>query len=211
MICLTSCNGCKSEVKTVEAVDTCQITNNVDTCKLALMVDNLVSMDRQEMYLNHGKDYRWFETEIKLNNYLDEENDGSIEELVNIFQAVVAYNDTCFDVKVYKFQHFSDGTCIKDSIDGFWVEDHPLNEEVINLTYKQAFDKLMGTNIVKPHSHYVTLRKMVGPIDANPQYIFGNIREVVFVDAVTGEVSGHNPAFSPEDGEGFNMPLGEWP
>jgi hypothetical protein len=50
------------------------------------------------------------------------------------------------------------------------------------------------------------LRKEVAPLDCNPQYIFGNKRAQLYVDAVTGEVKDYNPAY-----KGFTMPLGEWP
>ena len=203
----TSCNRCAKQESQVEPVDTVDV-ENVDVPNVEMNVEHIIATDRQEMFLKHGDNYRWFETDIKLNSFLDEENDGSIEELVNIFQVAVGDGKT-YDVKVYKFQHYADGTCDKDSTDGFWVEDEPLNEEKIVFTYKQAFDKLMQANIVKPHSHYVTLRKQVGAVEANPQYIFGNTREVVFVDAVNGNVSSDNPAF--EGVRGFKMPLGEWP
>lgn len=192
-----SCNKCSKQDPIISA----DSISNVD-----FRVDNLISTDRQEMFLNHGDNYRWFETCLKLNNFLDEENDGSLEEVVNVFQVVIEKGNGA-DVKVYKFQHFSDGTVVKDSVDGFWVEDEPLNDESIKISYEQAYELLMAVNLPKPHSRYVTLRKQVGAIDANPQYIFGNINETLFVDAVTGEVRDYNPAF----GEGFKMPLGEWP
>ena len=203
MIALSSCNGCK---KTEEVPANDSTLTNVAVAEL--VVENLISTDRQDMYMNHAQDYRWFETCMMLNDFLDEENDGSLAEVVNVFQAVIE-RGSGFDTKVYKFQHFSDGTNVNDSINGFWVEDQPLNEEAIKLTYKEAYDKLMATNCPKPHSRYVTLRKQVGPIDANPQYIFGNLRETVFVDAVTGEVSDVNPAFGPNFQ--LSKPLGEWP
>jgi hypothetical protein len=171
-----------------------------------LDVEKVTSLDRQEMFMKHEQNYRWFETCMKLNNFLDEENDGSLEEVVNVFQVVVGDGKT-FDVTVFKYQHFANGECFKDSVNGFWVEDEPLDSEPIKITYRQAYEKLMATNCPKPHSRYVTLRKQVGPKDANAQYIFGNTRETVFVDAVTGEVSEINPAFGPE----FSKPLGEWP
>lgn len=192
-----SCNKCSKQDPIISA----DSVSNVD-----FRVDNLISTDRQEMFLNHGDNYRWFETCLKLNNFLDEENDGSLEEVVNVFQVVIEKGNGA-DVKVYKFQHFSDGTVVKDSVDGFWVEDEPLNDESIKISYEQAYELLMAVNLPKPHSRYVTLRKQVGSVDANPQYIFGNINETLFVDAVTGEVRDYNPAF----GEGFKMPLGEWP
>lgn len=184
-----------------------KVTPTVTLGNPTLNVERITNLDKEAMFINHGGNYRWFETCMKLNNFLDEENDGSLEEVVNVFQVVTDYDGKCFDIKVHKYQHFADGTIANDSIDGFWVEDQPLNDEVIKITYQQAYEKLMATNCPKPHSQYVTLRKQVGPVDANPQYIFGNLREVVFVDAVTGEVSTDNPAFP----QGFKMPLGEWP
>lgn len=199
MICLMSCNGCSKD----------KTTNNFSSSD-QFVVENLISMDRQAMYNKVGEDYRWYETCMMLNDFLDEENDGTLAEVVNVFQAVIARSEHSFDTKVYKFQHFPDGTCLEDSIDGFWIEDEPMNNEAIKVTYKEAYDNLMTVNMPKPHSRYVTLRKQVGPVDANPQYIFGNIRETVFVDAVTGEVFDYNPAF-PQDSCKFKMPLGEWP
>lgn len=203
MSVFTSCDSC---TKNQPVSDT-----EVAEEPVLLNPTTLITMDRQDMFINHNQDYRWYETCMMLNNFLDEENDGSLAEVVNVFQAVIS-RETGYDTKVFKFQHFADGTYAKDSVIGFWVEDFPLNEEVITVTYQEAYDKLMATNCPKPHSRYVTLRKQVGPVDANPQYIFGNLKSQVYVDAVTGEVSDVNPAFGkPEDGEGFKMPLGEWP
>lgn len=187
-------------------------TNNDDNSTTTEVVQlnptTLVSTDRQDMYLNHGDNYRWFETCMRLNDFLDEENDGSLAEVVNVFQAISEAGDG-YDTKVFKFQHFADGTYAKDSVIGFWVEDNPLNEEMIKLTYQEAYDKLMATNLPKPHSRYCTLRKQVGPKAANPQYVFGNLKAQVYVDAVTGEVTDVNPAFGPDLNLG--TPLGEWP
>lgn len=182
--------------------------NSTTTEVVQLNPTTLVSTDRQDMYLNHSDNYRWFETCMRLNDFLDEENDGSLAEVVNVFQSVVGDGKT-FDTTVFKYQHFSDGSCLKDSISGFWVEDFPLNDEAIQVSYKDAYEKLMATNLPKPHSRYVTLRKQVGPVDCNAQYIFGNSTAQIYVDAVTGEVRDYNPAFGPDLNLG--TPLGEWP
>lgn len=159
-----------------------------------LVVENLISMDRQSMYTNHGEGYRWYETGVVLKDFLDEENDGSIEMVVNVFQVIEHLDSTSFDTFVYKYQHTLEGNA-EDSVHGFWVEDYPLNEEEITVTFRQAYERLMETNLPKPHSRHVVLRKEVGPVDANPQYIFGNSQAQVYVDAVTGEVRNYNPAF----------------
>lgn len=181
---------------------------DVDPAVAELVVENVVSLDRQAMNLAHGGDYRWFETGVQLKNWLDEENDGSIDMVVNVFQVVEEYDSTSFDTFVYKYQHFSDGTVNEEGIHGFWVEDYPLNEEAIVVTFKEAFEKVQEANLPKPHTRQVVLRKQVGPKEANPQWIFGNLREQIYVDAVTGAVSDKNPAF---DGLNLGTPLGEWP
>ncbi len=191
---------------TSEKGNTNQELGEVETTEL--IVENIISTDRQAMYLNHAKDYRWYETGIQLKDFLDEENDGTIEMVVNVFQVVEEYSETSFDTFVYKYQHFADGTVNEDSIHGFWVEDYPLEEEAIKVTFKEAYEKVMAVNLPKPHTRNIVLRKMVGPVDANPQWIFGNLKSQIYVDAITGEVSDENPAFK---GLNFGTPLGEWP
>lgn len=180
----------------------------VEPAVTELVVENAISLDRQAMNLAHGGDYRWYETGVQLKNWLDEENDGAIDLVVNVFQVVEQYDSTSFDTFVYKYQHFSDGSANEEGIHGFWVEDYPLNEEVIKVSFKEAFEKVQEVNLPKPHTRQVVLRKQVGPVDANPQWIFGNLHSQIYVDAVTGAVSKDNPAF---DGLNLGTPLGEWP
>lgn len=202
----SSCNGCQS--KTEEPV--LKDSTVVDSTKtVAINVEHAIATDRQAMYLKFGKDYRWYETDILLPEFLNSENVTSDPVMVvNIFQSVVE-RGTGFDTYVWKFQHLADGTVLTDSIQGFWIENQALNDEVIKLKYVEAFDKIMQTNAPKPQSKHVTLRNPVGPIAINTQWIFGNIHEQLWVDAVTGDVKNSNPAF-PEE-KGFKMPLGEWP
>lgn len=195
MICVSSCT-CTQQKETL-----------ADSEVAELVVENTVSTDRQDVYLNHGENYRWFETGVQLKDFLDEENDGTIELVVNVFQVVEEKDSTSFDTFVYKYQHTLEGTA-SEAIHGFWIEDYPLNDEVIKVSFREAFEKIQEVNYPKPHTRQVVLRKQVGPVDANPQWIFGNLRSQLYVDAVTGEVSPENPAFKAK---GFKMPLGEWP
>jgi hypothetical protein len=95
------------------------------------------------MYLKFGKDYRWYETDILLPEFLNSENVTSDPVMVvNIFQSVVE-RGTGFDTYVWKFQHLADGTVLTDSIQGFWIENQALNDEVIKLKYVEAFDRIM--------------------------------------------------------------------
>lgn len=198
---VTGCSSCTQEKKQ-PAVD------NVAIAQGKLVVENCVSTDKEYMFLHYKSDYRWFETCVLMKDFLDsEDQDGAIAGVSNIFQVVDEFEGGCADVYVILMAHSGD----KDSIDikhGFWVEDFPMNDEAIKITFKQAYDKLMEANCPKPHSRHCVLRKEVGPVNANPQYIFGNVRAQVYVDAVTGDVSTENPAFK---GGNLGMPLGEWP
>ena len=199
----SSCNGCQSTPQEEPAQETTEVV-----AKAELVVENLVSMDRQDMFNNYAKDYRWFETCIVLKDFLDSEDcDGTVEGVSNIFQAVVE-KDNGADVFVVMYTHTADTSAVQ-KVNSFWVEDLPMENEAIKLTFKQAFERVMQTNAPKPHSQHVVLRKELGPVATNPQYIFGNQRAQLYVDAVTGEVKTSNPVF-PEE-KGFKMPLGEWP
>ena len=194
----SSCNSCQKESKPVDVVT-----------ETEMIVENVTSTDKQYMFTTYGNDYRWFETCIKLVNYLDEENDGKVESITNVFQVVYETQEsghTCADVYVIFANHTADSTAYEVK-EGFWVEDMPMNDDAIKLTFKDAFEKLMQTNMPKPHSKNCVLRKPVGSVECNPQYVFGNTHETIWVDAVTGEVSETNPAFPPE----LKKPLGEWP
>ena len=206
----TACNGCggSSQGNATDSVkvDTAVILND---SVAAINVEHVIATDRQAMYLKFKDDYRWYETDILLPEFLNAENATSDPVmLVNIFQSVVKRGEG-FDTWVWKFQHLNDGTVLKDSVQGFWIENNPLNDEAIKLKYTEAWDRMMQTNFPKPHSRYVTLRNPIGPVAVNTQWIFGNIQEQIWVDAVTGDTKNSNPAF-PEE-KGFKMPLGEWP
>lgn len=177
--------------------------------KGALNVEHVTATDKQTMFTKFAKDYRYFETQITLKNFLDAENaSAEVAEITNVFQVVdIAEDQKSADVYVVMFNHAGAKTEQK-VIHSFWVEDMVLNDEAIKLTFEQAFEKLMQANIPKPHSRKCVLRKEVGPKVANPQYIFGNMRTQVYVDAITGAVSATSPSF---DNKSLGTPLGEWP
>ena len=195
-----SCTKCSKE-------DT--VANDSVVTATVIDVDHAIAMDRQAMYMKFKDNYRWYETCMRLPEFFDSENVTSEPTiLVNIFQSIEEFDEGA-DTYVWKFQHFPDGTINVDSIHSFWIEDNPLNDNVIKFNYKEAFDRMMQSNFPKPHSKNVTLRNPLGPVDINAQWIFGNMNKQLWVDAVTGDVKNSNPAF-PEE-KGFKAPLGEWP
>lgn len=186
------------------------IKNGQKPVEPKLIVENLISLDREDMYANYGEyDYRWYESCVVLDKFLDEENDGKVTEVTNVFQVVIDLDSTTYDVFVVQYRHTLEGDTVEKK-EGFWVEDRPLNKEPISVTYEQAFGLVMQSNFVKPHSQHAVLRKEVGRYDCNPQYIFGDLEYDLYVDAVTGAVSDKSPAFY-QDTIVIEKPLGEWP
>ena len=186
LIGFSSCNSCKKDTK-IDVVP-------------EIIVENVISLDKQYMFTTYGENYKWFETNIKLVNYLDEENDGSIDSITNVFQVIEETEDSghkSADVFVIFVNHTVDSTEYVVKKD-FWSESTSMNDDVIKLSYKDAFKNFMQTNLPKPHSKNCVLRKSVGPLESNPQYIFGNTQYTIWVDAVTGEVREYDPAFPAE-------------
>lgn len=211
VIGLSSCNGCGNADKNDTVKDTTEVVvkDSAVATTGVIDVEHTIAMDRQAMYFKFGDNYRWYETDIRIPEFLDAEGVTSDPViLVNIFQSIVE-KGAGYDTYVWKFQHFPDGTVLTDSIQGFWIENFPLNEAVFKFTYKEAFERMLETNLPKPHSRNVVIRNPIGPVTVNAQWIFGNINEQIWVDAVTGDTKSSNPAFPKE--KGFKMPLGEWP
>lgn len=180
-VVLCSCSSCKKK------------QNKETTEKTELVLERAISLDREYMYTNYGE-YKWFESCIVLKDYLDEENDGTITGISNVFQVVASD----FDTKVILCSHTADTTAVDIKEHAFWVEDQPLNYEDIKVTFKDAYEKINEVNLPKPHSKQVVLRKQLGPKACNPQYIFGNQKAQIFVDAITGDVTDKNPTFPNE-------------
>ena len=176
------CTSCKCSSENQNAKPTIDAPVKID-------VENAISADREYMFLNYGEGYFWYETQITLDEYLDELCCGSVASVTNVFQV-----SSSSDPVVIIFTHDLNGST-STSIHSFWIEDYKLNNEAIILTYFEAFERLMQANCPKPHSKNCVLREEIGPYTCNPQYIFGNIDSTVYVDAVTGEVRLYSPAF----------------
>lgn len=179
---LCSCSFCKKEKEVKQ--------------EASITLERTTTLDKEYMFKNYGGDYKWFESCILLKNYLDEENDGAVSGISNVFQ-VIRESGKSADVFVVLAAHTPDSTAYEVK-EGFWVEDCDMSNEEIKISFKEAYDKMMAVNLPKPHSRNCVLRKQVGPKAANPQYIFGNIQSQIYVDAITGDVTDKNPAFPNE-------------
>ena len=181
-------NQCSESNDETEVVDTTDIAGVISVENYRLK--DFIVMD------TIGSDYVWYETCIQLTGEVDTLEAVSLEMVSNVFQTITPVGQG-YVTNVYCGKH-ADG---KDWFDvkknAFWIEDENMMQYKDSIiTFEQAFDALQKANCQKPKSAYCTLRKEVGIIEANPQYIFGNeSRGIVYVDAITGAVSTINPAF----------------
>ncbi len=182
-------------------VSSCKCTRDEEP--VAEFPESTITLDRVQMD-EMADAYKWFETRVEYDNFFDADTTLTFTKAESLFQVAV---EDSLGVKtfVYDFTHYPD---VEDAdlkqIEGFILDDMPLNDEQIVLTFSEALERLYEANLPKPHSTKVVLRKALGPKVANAQYIFGNTEEQVFVDAVTGDVTDKNPVYDgvePDEAE----------
>lgn len=159
-----------------------------------LIAEETIETDKEVVEQRYGT-YKWYETSIELNHFLDEDGKGVIANMTNVFQIEQNMDDGSIDTYVVYIKSKSRSNRTLEIKHGFYLENEPMNNDTLKIKFHQAYLRLMATNCPKPHSKQVVLRKQVGPVKANPQWIFGNTENHVFVDAITGKVSTVNPAF----------------
>lgn len=124
---------------------------------------------------------KYYESQVIFNNPVSTDTVLELESVINVFQAG-EYS--------YQFVYKADTSYIT-KVHNYWLEDCAIEPEKV-ITLDSALTCLKKSNIVKPASKMVTLRKPLGPtsnID-NPGYFFGDSHHKPFikVDAVDGSV-----------------------
>lgn len=166
------------------------------------------ALHRQTMYglIQHLQDeghsialngkYQWRNSRVLLNDTVTMEN---IDDL-----HVVAVNDVFFywdsqkgPMVQYINSHVKQGVQIPYPINDVWIEDADMSDKPIKLSAEEALMRLKEWNGILPKDcNFIILRLPVGPNDCNPQWVFGDVDDVLFIDAVTSEIREHDPSFS---------------
>lgn len=156
-------------------------------------------LHRQTMFsLIGGKKYQWRNSRVILNDTLSADNFDDLH--------VVAVNDVFFywddhkgPMVQYINSHVKYGVQIPFPINDVWIEDADMSDKGIKLSAEDALNKLKEWNGVLPQGcNSITLRYPVGSKDCNAQWVIGDVYDVLFIDAVTGEIRDWNPAFPRE-------------
>lgn len=196
-IMATGCSSCQSENKKQEIAyhDYDGIVQD-----FTAGVSHIQALHRQTMYqlAQQGKPvngYQWRNSRVIFNDTLTFDNidDLHITDINDVFY----YWDKDKGPQVqYINVNVKRGTQIPWPINDAWIEDDDLSDQPIKLSAEEAILKLKEWNGVLPKDcNFIILRLPVGPKDCNPQWTFGDIDDVLFIDAVTGEIRDSNPAF----------------
>ena len=139
--------------------------------------------------------FQWRNSLVIFNDTVTLENIDDIH-VVSI-RDVFFYLDNLHGPQVqYITDHIKDGTQIPYPITDVWIEDTDMSDAPIKLSAEDALLRLKEWNGVLPKDcDFIILRLPVGPKDCNPQWTFGDTRDVLFIDAVTGEVRDYDPSF----------------
>lgn len=179
-ILVISCNSCKHEKQNVLNVEKC-------TAEAHAYMNSIAA----------DKEYRWLETCIDFKYWIDDYDSTNYATAVgNVFEIMeIDSIGNLKDCHVYLIIHELNHEMTVDIKQGVWVGDNPLYIDSIPICLGEAYERMMKSNCVKPHSRHCVLRKEVGPIDTTAQYVFGNQKCQAYVNVVTGDVSNHNPCF----------------
>lgn len=168
-------------------------------------VDHITALHRQTMFtIYKGEQYAWYETRVLFNDSIkwDTIGDLKVVDVTNIFQLFEPARCQ------YISSNVKEGTIIPPAIPDIWIEDCDMSDVEVKLWPEDVLERLQQWDGVLPPAVGMTLRIPLGPRRCNAQWVIGNMMQVIFVDAVTGDITNWCPAFPIPN---VNGPLGEWP
>ena len=155
-------------------------------------VEHIIALHRQTMFdIYEGEDYAWYEAKIFFDDSLTLEgiDDLHVTDVTDVFQLFSPARCQFISTSVDK------GTVIPKPIPDIWIEDCDMSGSEIRLTVEDVLERLKAWDGILPPANSIVLRQPLGPQRCNPQYVIGNILQVIFVDAVTGDITDWCPAF----------------
>ena len=209
-ICLllfSSCTGFKDDTKNL--ADSVSVYHDYDGVvkDFSASTIDIQSLHRQLMYdivhqlqdygrtaITDGK-YKWLYSKVILSDTVTTDNIDGLQ--------VVCVNDafSYFDSKLgLQVQYISDhskyGTQVQWPITDVFNEYKDISRYQIKISAEEALLKLKEWNGTIPNGFdFIILKLPASNKSCNPQWIFGNGQEALFIDAVTGEIRDYDRLF----------------
>lgn len=193
-IMATGCASCQSENK--EQPSECVNYHDYDGVvqDFTAGTAHIVALHRQTAYtLLEGKQYEWRNTRVIFNDTIDLNALDQIH-ITDVNDVFYYWNEQGPWIQ-YINSNVKNGVQIPWPIQDVWIEDEDMSNAPVKLSCEDALQRLKEYNGIVPKTYFITLRKPVGPLDCNPQWTIGDAFNVLFIDALTGEVRDWCPAF----------------
>lgn len=191
-IMATGCSSCKSENKKQDTENEAYHDYDGVVQDFTAGTAKIQAMHRQTMFSLVGGDYEWRNSRIIFNDIVTTDNIDDIH-ITDINDVFCYWNDGMW--VQYICSNVKNGLQIPFPINDVWIEDDDLNDQPMELSAEDALQRLKEWNGILPKAKFITLRLPVGPKPCNPQWVFGDVYDVLFIDAVTGDITDSNPAF----------------
>ena len=194
---MSSCNGCSKGADAPVINENEEVYHDYDGVvqDFTAGVSHIQATHRQIMFSTLGvKEYQWRNSKIVFNDSITAEtiDDLHVTDVIDVFYY---WDNDKGPQTQFINTNVMKGTQIPYPVADIWIEDADLSEASIKLTAEQALIRLKEVNYPIPPANGLSLRLPVGPKDCNPQYVIGTVYDVLFIDAMTGEVRNSNPAF----------------
>lgn len=221
----TGCSSCQSGNEKQDESEKATVYHDYDGVvqDFTAGVSHIQAMHRQTMF-KLQKDvekrdgvsiegYQWRNSQVQFNDTLKLENIDDVH-ITDINDVFYYWHPVKGPQVQFINTNVKNGTQIPVPVQDVWIEDEDMSTSEIKLSAEDVLQRLKEVNCPIPPAKSMILRKPLGPCECNAQWVVGGIRDVLFIDAVTGDVSNWNPAFNPNNkakGGDFGKPLGEWP